>query len=210
MTAKRLPLALACSLSILAVACQGPTRGSSPMDGASPPSEADMADMMERMTELATPGAEHARLDALVGTFHADLTMWNAPGLEPETMTGTMVNSWIMGGRFVQSDYSSEWMGQPFYGMGLFGYDKLQGAYMGTWCDTFSTWLAPLGVGQLSEDGNRIVTHKDMVDPMSGLLNHVREVLTFVNDDHHRHEMYTSSEEQDEYLMMRIEYKRTR
>ena len=33
------------------------------------------------------------RLDALVGTFHAELTMWNSPGLEPETMTGTMVNS---------------------------------------------------------------------------------------------------------------------
>jgi hypothetical protein len=70
--------------------------------------------------------------------------------------------------------------------------------------------LAPVGTGQLSEDGTQIVTYKEMVDPTSGLLNQMREVLTFVSEDHHRMEMYTSFEGQEEFLMMRIEYVRTR
>jgi hypothetical protein len=210
MISKSLPLALALSVPILLCACQGPDLVSSPAVGVAAPDEAQTAAMLARMIELGTPGAEHALLDALTGTFDAEVSMWNAPGLEPEIMTGTMVNSWILGGRFVQSDYSSEWMGQPFHGLGLFGYDKAQDAYVGTWCDTASTMLAPVGTGQLSEDGTQIVTYKEMVDPTSGLLNQMREVLTFVSEDHHRMEMYISFEGQEEFLMMRIEYVRTR
>ncbi len=209
MTRKSIPLTLVCLLPFLSGACQGPTQAS---EGAHPQAgaEAEMAEMMARMEELATPGPQHALLNSMVGTFRAEFSMWAAPGMDAVTMTGTMINSWILGGRYVQSDYTSEWMGEPFHGLGLMGYDISQEAYVGTWCDTASTILAPISVGQLSADGSQISMVREMVDPISGILTRTRDVFTLTSQDQHTMETYSRPEGQDEFLMMRIDYTRTR
>ncbi len=176
---------------------------------AEPPAAASMDQMMERMIYLGTPAEEHALLEQLIGTFDTQLSMWASPGAEVVELTGVMVNSWILGGCFLRSDYESEWMGQPFIGLGLMGYDKNIGAYVGTWCDSSSTMLAPVAPGTLSEDGTRIVTHKEMIDPMTGAQVHVRDVLIFQGPDKHCMEMYHQPEGESEFLMMRLNYTRS-
>lgn len=164
--------------------------------------------MIATIIELGTPGTEHQVLEVMVGTFQAELTMWAEAGDQPVTSTGTMRNSWFMGGRFLRGDYEGDWMGQRFEGLSLFGYDKARSLYVGTWCDTMSTSLAPISTGHASPDGTQIVMTKSMYDFTTGQDAWVRDVTTLLGPDAHTHEMYLTRAGGEEFLHMRIDYTR--
>src|SRR5262249_52979692 len=79
--------------------------------------------MMAEMMKLATPGPYHEMLKKFAGSWKTETKMWMGPG-EPQVSEGTAEASMILGGRFLKQEAKGNFMGQPFEGFGLTGYDN--------------------------------------------------------------------------------------
>jgi hypothetical protein len=158
---------------------------------------------------MAAPGAEHERLRPFVGTFRADVKMWMGPG-EPMVTTGTMVNTFRLGNRFLNQEYRGDATEGPFpnfEGHGYWGFNKATGKYEGFWIDTASTMMQNQA-GTVDEAGKTWTMIGEMVDP-SGESVRKRSVITLEDDDHHRMEMYFVKGDQ-EFKGMEIRYTRAK
>src|SRR5262245_7974726 len=71
------------------------------------------AEMMAMMAKLATPGPEHAKLKAMVGTWDATSKMWMKPGAPPTEAKGTATYKMALGDRYLEETYTGNMMGQP-------------------------------------------------------------------------------------------------
>ena len=98
-----------------------------PQDKKATPAAAPSDDpMMQKWIEYGTPGAAHKALDPRVGKFTYEMKCWDSPGASPMTSKGTSEAKWIMNGRFIEEKVSGDWMGKPFNGTALVGYDNLK------------------------------------------------------------------------------------
>src|SRR5580704_2200359 len=52
--------------------------------------------------EMAKPGVEHQRLEALAGRWDQEFKFWPAPGRPPIQVSGKSVNTMVLGGRFLK------------------------------------------------------------------------------------------------------------
>jgi len=105
----------------------------------------------EAVKRALTPGENHKRLDYFIGDWRTESTTWLADA-DPVKSEGTCHFEWAMGGRYLRSTYASMFIGQPFEGMGIDGYDNVAGEYFGLWIDNMGTgYLA--SSGQASRDG---------------------------------------------------------
>ena len=169
------------------------------------PAAMDPKAAMEAMQKAATPGDEHKKLEPLVGTFDAKVSMWMAPGQPPQESTGTSESSSVLGGRFLETKYQGTFMGQPFSGIGYTGYDNVTKKYIGTWMDTASTGMMSSS-GNLS--GKSMKMTATMSDPMSGKVQHATETFTIVDNDHNRMEMWDKGPDGKPVKVMQIDYTR--
>jgi hypothetical protein len=162
---------------------------------------------MEKWQKAMTPGANHKMLDAMAGTFVTKVTSWMAPGAPAMTSAGTSVNSWIMGGRYLEQRFNGSMMGQPFEGLGYTGYDNVSGKYWGTWIDNMGTGVMTSTGG--SGDGGKSYTFaSSMNDPMTGKSTQMEERITVVDKDHHHFEMWGAGPDGKNFKMMEIDYTR--
>jgi hypothetical protein len=144
---------------------------------------------MEAYAKLAQPGEHHKYLGNLAGKWKVTGKTWMAPGQPPMEMSGTTEASWILGGRYLQEVHKSSFMGQPFEGRSIDGYDN-------TSKDYFSTWIDSMGTGVMlfrgsCDDPCKVLTQvAEGPDPMSGKVMKTKTVVTFVDRDTYRFEMY--------------------
>lgn len=80
---------------------------------------------------------QHARLAALAGEWWGTTKTWFEPDVlaDESPMTGKMTP--ILGGRFVQYEYSGELTGKPFAGVAIFGFDLATQKFQAAWIDSF-------------------------------------------------------------------------
>lgn len=166
-------------------------------------------DPMAAMQEMAAPTAQHERLTPFIGTFKAEVKIWMGPG-EPSVTTGTMHNTWTLGGRFVRQSYKGDSVPGPnpfpdFEGQGYWGYNKNTGQYEGFWIDTASTVMQN-EKGSVDEPGKVWTMTGEIVGP-DGESSIKRSVITLVDDDHHHMEMFFTKGGQ-EFKGMEIQYAR--
>lgn len=121
--------------------------------------------MMEKMQQAGTPGAAHRKLDPLAGKFTVKSKMWMDPSKPPQESSGTAERTWLMGKRYLEERFQGEYGGQPFTGVGLFGYDNVTRKYFGSWYDSMSTAMTTTK-GTMT--GNTIKYKGMMSDPMAG------------------------------------------
>ncbi len=126
----------------------------------------EMAEAMAAWQKAGQPGVPHQQLAKLVGTWKSTAKMWMDPAGEPMVMPGTVEYRMIMDGRFLEENVSSEFMGQPFSGRGLYGYDNVTGKLVATWIDNMSTGIY-LGEGTINEAGDEMVLHGSYTDPLT-------------------------------------------
>jgi len=162
-------------------------------------------EMMAKWAEMATPAENHKALDSMIGTWSASTKWWAAPGTEPMTSTGTCTNSWVLGGRWVRTDFKGEMMGQPFDGIGYMGYDNFKKKYVSTWMDSMSTAVM-IAEGTMKDGVCTLTAEFD--DFITGKKSSIREVFKVIDNDHHVMEMYGPAPDGTEYLMMVIKYTR--
>jgi len=177
---------------------------------ADPKMSAETQTMMAAWQKASTPGAQHKQLaDQFVGTWDTKMTAWMEPSAPPVTSTGKSVNTAVLGGRQVRMDFNGEFMGQPFEGVGLSGYDNVQGKYTGTWTDNMSTAVM-MSKGDYDAATKTYTFRADMPDMMKpGATIAIRETLRVIDADHHVMEMYEPKDGK-EVKTMALEYSRVK
>ena len=166
---------------------------------------------MADFTKLTAPGPEHDYLKALVGDWDADVKIFNPDGSLQGNSKGAMHCEMILGGRFLQQNYSGEMdMGEQkiaFKGMGLAGYDNAKKKYTNFWIDEMSTGTM---FTEGTADGKTITLEGSQTDPMSGKPMKVKEVTTQVDKDHHNYELDMSGPDGKMVKVLEIAYTRKR
>jgi hypothetical protein len=161
-----------------------------PKTGGTAEMSAPMNDQMaQEMMKLAAPGEHHKRLDSMVGKWKTHIKMFMAPNQPPSESDGTMEASWILGGRFLVSKYHGTFMGMPFEGQGMDGYDNVTKKYVSTWIDNMGTGILNMN-GSCDTDCKVLTSSGEMVDPTSGQKGTFKGVITFVDPNTFKYEAY--------------------
>ena len=127
------------------------------------PGEEAMAAMMA----AGKPGEHHQHLAMLVGEWTYASKFWNPGASEPSEMAGTMKAEPMLGGRFIRTTWSGEFMGMPFEGIGIDGYDNAKQHYTSTWRDNFGTYTL-FYTGHCEDGGKVRFTEGVYTDPATG------------------------------------------
>ena len=142
----------------------------------------DSATAMNTMMEMGTPGEEHKMLATADGKWSAETTMWIAPDAPPAKGKATATNTMILGGRYQQTSFKGDFMGMPFEGGGVTGYDKARKVYFTNWMDNMSTMMMTMD-GKWNAANKSIEFKGKMLCPANGIECSMREVYTFVDDN---------------------------
>ena len=168
---------------------------------------ADQKAQMEAMMKAMMPGEQHKLLNNMVGTFDLKVTAWMMPGEPPMNSTGTSVNTWIMGGRYVEQKTSGSFMGQPFNGLGYTGYDNLKKTYWSSWMDNMGTGIMT-STGATTDNGKTWKFSGTEPDPMTGKDTPFEDHITVVDKDHYTFDMWSPGPDGKMMKVMEIAYTR--
>jgi len=136
---------------------------------------------MKAMQEMAAPGEHHEHLAMIVGNWTYTAEFWQPGAPDAMEMTGTMSARKLLGGRFVELSWKGDFMGMPFEGLGIDGYDKMKQTYTSEWRDNFGTFTLNY-TGSCESDGKVRTTKGTFKDPMSGEMVTDLGKLTFRDD----------------------------
>ncbi|MBX7137517.1 MAG: DUF1579 domain-containing protein [Oligoflexia bacterium] len=198
---------LSCLCLFVSSACAGRLHHAQPQ---TTPREPAMTkeQMMEKMMKLSTPGQEHTALQPLVGSWNVEVKSWEQPGGKPQISKGQSTNKWVLGKRFVQEQFNGKFMGQPFQGVGMLGFDNVKREYVWTWYDSMSTGYMQ-SAGNFTPGAKTLEMEGKFSCPMTEEEMSTRLVTNFVDKNHHTFEMYMRNpEDGHEFKTMEIHYKR--
>jgi len=167
----------------------------------------DIDAMMKAIEAAGTPGGHHAHLANLEGDWVTRIQMWMSPEGPPEESSGSAHNKTILGGRFVQMDYRGEFMGRPFFGVGIDGFDNVADKHVGVWLDSASTMILSYS-GDCSDGGNVLETMAEFIDPMSGQPTRMKTKTTVKDEDHYVFEAWNPGPDGEFHKSMQIDYSR--
>lgn len=164
--------------------------------------------IQQNMIEAGTPGKQHEFLKRLVGTWNAETKFWIEQKGQPEVSKGKAKASLLYGGRFLSMSYKGKAMGHPFEGQSLMGYDNIGKKYFSTWIDSMNTGInRSEGFGDQS--GNVITLNANFVCPMTRELINAEEVMTIIDKNHFKYEMY-QIKDGTKFKGLEINYSRTK
>jgi Protein of unknown function (DUF1579) len=164
--------------------------------------------MMAAYEKAAEPTEQHKMLQKHVGKWNLVLKSWMAPGQPPQESKGTAEGTSLLGGRYVESRVTSEFMGKPFSGVGITGYDKTKKKFVGTWIDSMSTGMMR-SEGTADATGKVMTTQAVSTDPLTGKDARMRIVSKWESDDKLVEEFYEKRGGK-EMKMMEITYTRAK
>jgi hypothetical protein len=166
----------------------------------------DFQAAMEVCQKLAIPGAPHEVLARMAGTWNAKMKSWMEPDKPPMESTGTSETNMILGGRFLQQEFTGEMMAGTFSGIGFTGYDNHTKRYVSIWMDSMGTGIL-FFEGTASTDGKTITQEARHDNPIKGPMTW-RSVTKIVDDNSHLFELFGIGETGKEEKMMEITYTR--
>ena len=154
--------------------------GEEKKDGGAAPAGGPTPEEMEAMMKAATPGEPHKKLTTLSGDWTCKGKMWMDPKAPPTESVGGAKGRMIYDGRYLVQDITGDFMGMPFEGMSIVGYDNTTKEYVGAFVCNMATGIM-VSKGKESPDGTITFTG-ECVNPM-GQKESFREVMTFKDKD---------------------------
>ena len=170
------------------------------------PAQMDMQAMMDTYKKLATPGEPHKQFASLTGSWSTKTKEWMEPDKPPMESTGSAEMRMLLGGRFLQQEFTGDMMGQPYSGIGVSAYDNLRKKYVSTWMDTMGTGVFVME-GTASADGKTITLRGQHDEPGGGQMTH-RAVWKIVDSNTQTFGMYGTHNQGKEMKIMEITYTR--
>lgn len=153
-------------------------------EGHQQPSPEEMQEIMRLMVEAGTPGENHEWLMKMVGSWTTNSTMWmGGPDSPPVTGEGTAEFEATLGGRYLWQEFHGNFMGQPYEGRGISGYDNFRKRFFDIWFDSMSTSAFTM-YGHLDATGKIKTMVGEMDEPGLRQVGKIaRFVMTFESDD---------------------------
>jgi hypothetical protein len=140
--------------------------------------------LLTALAEAGKPGAEHKKLEPLVGRWQFTMKFWADPSQPPVEMHGTVERKWIMDGRFVQETAHGQCAetGKTFEGMGLWGYNAAEKQFTNVRACGLSGTIA---AGTISYDpsGKRFECVKEERCPLTGEIVKGRDEVVIESND---------------------------
>ncbi|WP_431611302.1 DUF1579 domain-containing protein [Chryseobacterium sp. 'Rf worker isolate 10'] len=204
------------SAAFLLIACEkGKTTaaaGSDKTDSTASNSEwkpVDSATAMKDWMAYSTPGEMQKMLAKSDGTWNGETSMWMENGAKPMISKSEATNKMMFGGRYQITNHKGDFMGMPFEGMSIVGYDNSKKKFVSTWIDNMGTGIMH-SEGDWNASTKSVEFKGKMTDPSRpGKDCDFREVFTFVDDNTQKLEMYgPDSKTGKEYKTMEIKYTR--
>ncbi|MCG3193024.1 MAG: hypothetical protein DIJKHBIC_02273 [Thermoanaerobaculia bacterium] len=180
-----LPLAAILAVSASAQEKQDKKPAAGDQKAAAPDKDAAMKAWMDYMT----PGAPHKGFEKMVGKWTVKVKAQMDPGQPAEESEGSAEFSVIMGGRYMEEKFEGKMMGQPFEGRGITAYDNGKKKYVSVWIDSSMTGVMTM-TGTMDPAGKVLTSTGDMYDPATKKSSKVKGVMTAVDPDTARFEMW--------------------
>ena len=140
------------------------------------------ADQMAAMMEAVAPDENHTVLEQLAGSWSHDVTFYPAPGAEPLEMSATSTSAMTMGGRYLVTEIDGDFLGTPFEGREVMGYDKVRKQYFALFHDNMSTGPM-ISWGSWDPATKTFTMEGTFADPMTGdLEKNVRNTTRILED----------------------------
>jgi len=163
---------------------------------------------MQEWMKLAQPGKKHEMLKRHEGEWNVTMRSWMQPGEPPTEGKGTARYKMILGGRVMTEEFHGDFMGMPFEGHGMIGYDNYRGRWWQTWNDNMGTGIYK-GEGTGSPDGKVITIIGKSDRPAQNLKDlEMKGIYRFPNDNLHIFETYDKGPDGKDIKTMEIEYRR--
>jgi len=148
--------------------------------------------IMAMIEELGKPDQNHRLLARTAGRWDYTIKYWMDPNGAPMESSGKTVTKMIMGGRYAQSEVSGK-MQMPgangqmknvdFEGMSLEGFDRVKKKFVASWVDNMGTAIT-LSEGTY-DPAAKAITYLFEEEPLPGMKAKARQVVTYIDDDHH-------------------------
>jgi len=153
---------------------------------------AEQKAQQQAVQELNKPGPEHAQLEKFVGRWKTAYTHWMTPEAAPVKATGSATITSVFDGRFVREEFTGEFQGKPFHGVGTTGFDRAAKRFVNTWYDNVGTGLV-YSSGPATGNGKEIVLRGEMTCPINGQIK-VRHVYAHESDKKFTLTMYNEKD----------------
>jgi hypothetical protein len=142
----------------------------------------EMTEMMAAMEKAGAVTDHHRALEKMAGEWDVTMKMWMDPDADPMVIEFTASSEMALGGRFLVEEVTGDFMGQPFEGYNVTGYNNLTGEYEAVWLDNMSTALLR-STGSMNEAGDEFVSWGTMVDPVTGEEVKSRGLIRIMGDE---------------------------
>lgn len=162
---------------------------------------------MQAIAKSAEINEHHRQLKILVGSWSVISRVYIGPGERFVETKGTAEKRLILGGRFLQEDFTGTMLGTSLVGHGITGYDNALKKYITTWADSMSTAV-------LVSEGTMDAARKEMIfvgrgyDPMSQTYKTYRQVVRIDSDKQHSFEWFEPGSDGKEAKLFEVIYLR--
>jgi hypothetical protein len=134
-----------------------------------------------RAAKADAPGPFHQNLSGMAGNW--DVAINYKLGDKVREGTASCEAKWILDGRFLQQDYTSQFQGKPYHVVQLIGYDNNRKKTIEIKLDNLSTGIMH-NEGSISADGRIMTNQGESLDSATGKPFKLRTVTTIVDTDH--------------------------
>ena len=166
-------------------------------------------DQMKMLEKLMKPGKFHELLKQFVGKWTADMKIWMEPNAPPVVNKGQATFKLIFDGRFLYGDFLGEFMGAPFKGINIMGYDNGKKEFFSIWIDNSTTGLLS-STGTYDIETKKYLFRAEMFDPVSRQTLEMREEAYFVSKDEYFSVTYAKPKDGKEFKNMELVYTRVK
>jgi hypothetical protein len=146
------------------------------------------------------PSPQQAQLESFAGVWNAELEMMGATSKGIETCKSSLGGFWLL------TDFEGEFMGAPFHGHGVTGFDAARGKIVNVWVDSSGSPMT-IAEGGFDASGVKLVAESSGVD-RTGHPARFKHVTTLTGRDSRTFEIFQLADGGKEELAMRIRYTR--
>ena len=162
----------------------------------------------EAWISLGAPTEGHSLLAPLEGEWDVEVATRGSPAAPVSKSPGRSRSFWILGGRFLQEEFTGGEGAEHYSGIGIMGYDNSSAQFSSLWIDSLTTAMA-LSRGRYYLDTKRFELEGEVYDPLRGGLKRTRTTLEVKSKDRYLIKMFETLPNGREFPALEISYRRT-
>lgn len=149
----------------------------------------DSASIAKAWESYATPSEAHIMLAKDTGIWDAEMSFYYPDSPEPQKANSVAEYKMIFDGKYQEGTFKGDIWGMAFEGKGITAYDNATKEYIATWIDNMGTGMI-VSRGQFDKASNSIIFKGTSVDPVTGKIKDIKEVITYIDENTQKMEMF--------------------